>query len=96
MGIPSDILKKYAGDMFNIFDVNKLSTKQRKEIEGLYNVGVNDGSKSNKGSSSQDYSVPTSTTTTGEGFSLDGGPLTDLITQPEFLVQTLCFLVLIP
>jgi hypothetical protein len=85
MGIPSDILKKYAGDMFNIFDVNKLSTKQRKEIEGLYNVGVNDGSKSNKGSSSQDYSVPTSTTTTGEGFSLDGGPLTDLITQGKDL-----------
>jgi hypothetical protein len=85
MGIPSDILKKYAGDMFNIFDVNKLSTKQRKEIEGLYNVGVNDGSKSNKGSSSQDYSVPTSTTTTGEGFSLGGGPLTDLITQGKDL-----------
>jgi len=86
MGIPSDILKKYAGDMFNIFDVNKLSSKQRKEIEGLYNVGVNDGSKSNKGSTSQDYSVPKSTTTTAEGFSLGtGGPLTDLITQGQQL-----------
>ena len=86
MGVPSDILKKYAASMFNILDVNKLSTQQKKEIEGLYNVGVNDGSKSNKGSTSQDYSVPKSTTTTAEGFSLGtGGPLTDLITQGQQL-----------
>lgn len=86
MGIPSEILKKYAAEYFNIFDVNKLSTDQRRKIEGLYNAGVNDGSKSNKGPTSEDYTVPTSTTTTGEGFNLTaGGPLTDLITQGKDL-----------